>query len=108
MRSQVQCVLQLQQMSLDRTRVAAEKADLENALEAEQEYIMHKLSKQVRSARLRSRCLTAALHFGSRLHEDCTSRLLEPLNRMHGLPAPSHLLTPTSSALQRVAVACCA
>ena len=35
-------------LSIDSSRLAAEKADLENALEAEQEYIMHKLHKQVR------------------------------------------------------------
>ena len=41
----VLCALQLQQLSLEKVRLAAERA--ENAFEAEQEYIMHKLRKQV-------------------------------------------------------------
>jgi hypothetical protein len=41
--------LQMQQLGVDHSRLAAEKADLENALEAEQEYIMHKLHRQVRA-----------------------------------------------------------
>lgn len=46
--------VQLAQISLDKQRLASEKADLENALEAEQEYIMHKLHKQVRPMRAHS------------------------------------------------------
>lgn len=38
---------QLQQLSSEKQRLAEEKTSLENALEAEQEYIMHKLHKQL-------------------------------------------------------------
>ena len=39
--------MQMQQLGIDKSRLAAEKAELENQLEAEQEYIMHKLNRQV-------------------------------------------------------------
>jgi hypothetical protein len=40
-------LMQMRHLDIDQSRLASEKADLENALEAEQEYIMHKLHRQV-------------------------------------------------------------
>ena len=41
-------LLQLEALNNDKARMHREKVDLENQLEAEQEYIMNKLHKQVR------------------------------------------------------------
>jgi coiled-coil domain-containing protein 6 len=40
-------LLQLEQLSVEKNKLYREKIDLENQLEAEQEYIMNKLQKQV-------------------------------------------------------------
>ena len=43
-------LLQLTELNLERNKMNTEKVNLENQLEAEQEYILNKLHKQVRSS----------------------------------------------------------